>query len=58
MLLAVVGSLIAGLVFLYRDQGSGERMAKALTLRVALSIAIFVLLLLSFRFGLIPGYIQ
>ena len=32
MLLAIVGSLFSGLVFLYRDRGSGERTVKALTL--------------------------
>lgn len=56
MLIAVIGSLFSGLFFLYRDRGSGERALKALTLRVALSIAILALLLLGFRFGLIPGY--
>jgi hypothetical protein len=58
MLLAIVGSLFSGLFFLYRDRGSGTRTARALTLRIALSIALFVMLLLSYRFGLIPGYSQ
>jgi hypothetical protein len=31
---------------------------RALTLRIGLSIALFLLLLASFRFGLIPGYSQ
>ena len=56
MLIAVIASLFSGLFFLYRDRGSGERALKALTLRVALSIAILALLLLGYRFGLIPGY--
>ncbi len=58
MLIGVVGSLFSGLFFLYRDRGAGVRAAKALTLRIGLSIAIFVLLLIGFRFGLIPGYTQ
>ena len=57
MLIAVIASLFSGLFFLYRDR-SGDRLVKALTLRIGLSIAIFVVLLLSFRFGLIPGHVQ
>jgi hypothetical protein len=58
MLIGVVVSLFSGLFFLYRDRGEGIRTAKALTLRIGLSIAIFALLMLGFRFGLIPGYTQ
>jgi hypothetical protein len=58
LLIGVVGSLFSGLFFLYRDHGTSARTAKALTLRIGLSIGIFVLLLISFRFGLIPGYSQ
>jgi uncharacterized SAM-binding protein YcdF (DUF218 family) len=55
MLLGVIGSLFSGLFFLYRDQGTGDRTVKALTLRISLSIALFVLLMLGYRFGLISG---
>lgn len=55
MLIGVLVSLFSGLFFLYRDR-TGDRLVKALTLRIALSIAIFIVLLLSYRFGLIPGY--
>ncbi len=58
LLIGVVGSLFSGLFFLYRDHGASARTAKALTLRIGLSIGIFVLLLIGFRFGLIPGYSQ
>ncbi len=58
MLIGVVGSLFSGLFFLYRDRGVGERTVKALTVRVGLSIAIVVFLLLAYRFGLIPGYVR
>ncbi|WP_301103021.1 twin transmembrane helix small protein [Propionivibrio sp.] len=57
ILLGVIISLFSGLFFLFRDQGEGERTVKALTLRVGLSIVIFVLLMLGYRFGLIPGYL-
>lgn len=51
----IVGSLFSALYFLIRDKGQGERTVKALTLRVALSVALFALLMLGFYFGLIPG---
>jgi hypothetical protein len=58
LLLAIIGSLFSGLFFLYRDRASGQRMARALTWRIGLSIMLFLLLLAGFRFGLIPGYSQ
>jgi hypothetical protein len=58
LLFGIVGSLFSGLFYLYRDRGSGERTVRALTLRIGLSISLFLLLLGGFRFGLIPGYTQ
>lgn len=58
MLLGVVASLFSGLFFLYRDRGGSVRTARALTLRIGLSIALFALLLASFRLGIVPGYSQ
>ena len=58
ILLAIVGSLFSGLWFLYRDRGAGTRTVRALTIRIGLSISLFVLLLISYRFGLVPGYSQ
>ena len=58
LLLAVIGSLFSGLFFLFRDQSDGRRAVKALTVRIGLSLAIFALLMLGYRFGLIPGYSQ
>jgi hypothetical protein len=57
-LLAIVGSLFSGLFYLYHDRGAGLRTVKVLTWRIGLSIALFLILLVGFRFGLIPGYIQ
>ena len=57
-LVFILGSLGSSLYFLYRDRGSGStRMVKALTLRVGLSILLFVLLIAGFRLGLISGHI-
>lgn len=53
MLALIVTSLFSALFYLIKDKGQGERTAKALTLRIALSIALFVLLLISFKLGLI-----
>ena len=58
VLLAIVGSLFSGLWFLYKDRGEGTRTVRALTLRIGLSISLFILLLLSYRFGIVPGYSQ
>jgi hypothetical protein len=58
ILLAIVGSLFSGLWFLYRDRGTGVRTVKALTLRVGLSISLFVLLLVAHRLGLLSAYGQ
>lgn len=54
MLIAILGSLFSALVFLYKDGGKGERTARALTLRISLSIALFLLLMAGFYFGIIP----
>jgi len=58
MLLAIVGSLFSGLFYLYRDRGAGTRTVRALTLRIGLSVTVFLLLLLGLRLGLITGYSQ
>ena len=54
LLILIVGSLFSALTFLYKDQGQGERTARALTVRISLSLLLFVLLMLGFYFGLIP----
>ena len=54
MLLIIVGSLLSALLYLYKDRGKGTRMATALTVRVALSITLFCLLMAGYYFGIIP----
>ena len=51
MLLLIMGSLFSGLFFLYKDKGSGSRVAKALTLRIGGSLVLFIALVLAHRFG-------
>ena len=58
LLLGILASLFSGLFYIYRDRGTGVRTARALTLRIGLSISLFLLLLAGFRFGFIPGYTQ
>ncbi len=56
VLLFIIASLFSALYFLAKDKDGGARTAKALTLRIGLSIALFVFLLLGYYFGLIgPG---
>ncbi len=56
MLLAIVASLASAAVFMLRGRGDSRRMAKALALRVGLSVAVFVLLMAGYFLGLIqPG---
>jgi uncharacterized protein with PQ loop repeat len=55
-LVAVVAALFTALVFLYRDQGSRNRVVIALAVRVGLSITLVAFLLFSYWMGWIaPG---
>jgi hypothetical protein len=55
MLILILGSLFSALAFLYKDGGTGKRTVKALTVRISLSIFLFITLMLGFYFGIIPG---
>ncbi len=52
-IIVILGSLGSALYYMVKDRGTTERTAKALTVRIALSITLFLLLLLGFHFGLI-----
>jgi predicted Na+-dependent transporter len=52
-LLMIVFSLFSALFYLGKDKGSSERTARALTVRITLSILLFVLLITGYYFGLI-----
>ncbi|MDB5854957.1 MAG: rane protein [Herminiimonas sp.] len=49
----IIGSLASALFFLMRDKGRTDRTVWALTMRVGLSVVLFVLLLLAYRLGYI-----
>jgi hypothetical protein len=55
-LVAIVASLGTGLVYLVKDQGQTKRMANALTVRIALSVLLFVLLFLAWKGGMIQPH--
>ena len=56
LIVLILFSLLSGLVYLIRDQGSSERTVKALTWRIVLSIALFLVLMTGYYLGLFqPG---
>ena len=52
-LFVIVASLGSGLFYLIRDRGESRRTLNALTLRITLSIILFVLILIGFFTGAI-----
>jgi hypothetical protein len=54
LLVAIVGSLGSALFYLVRDKGGSDRTVKSLTIRVGLSLALFLLLMAGYYFGFIP----
>jgi predicted benzoate:H+ symporter BenE len=55
LLLAVIGSLFSGLFFVYKDKGESNRAVISLTIRIVLSLLVFLILMGSYFFGLVPG---
>jgi type II secretory pathway pseudopilin PulG len=53
VLIAIVASLAYSLFFMVKDERNSKKMVRALTVRVALSVTLFVLLLLAWYLGLI-----
>jgi len=56
LLVAILGSLFSGLFFLNRDQTGSGRMARALTVRITLSVLLFILLLVGWWTGAIQPH--
>jgi hypothetical protein len=50
MLAVVIASLFSGLYFLLRDRG-GMRTVRALTVRIAISLLLFAVLMISMQVG-------
>ncbi len=53
ILLAIVVSLASGAVFLIRDRSSSRRTVRALTVRISLSVALFLLVVILVLTGII-----
>jgi hypothetical protein len=51
VLFCILGSLARALYFLIRDPGNSKRTVRALTWRIGLSLALFVLLILALVMG-------
>jgi len=53
LLLSVFVSLFSGLFFLVRDKGQSKRTLKSLTIRISISLLLFLILLVGLATGLI-----
>ena len=56
LLIIILVALFSGMFFLVRDKGQSDRTVKSLTVRIVLSIALFLLLLIGFATGLIQPH--
>jgi hypothetical protein len=53
-LVIILSSLASALVFLVKDKGKSDRTVKALTVRISLSLILFLLLMAGHYFGIFP----
>jgi len=56
VLAAVVFSLGSALFHLVNDKGDSKKMVHALTLRIGLSIALFILIMIGWKLGLVTPH--
>ncbi|MBP6105949.1 MAG: twin transmembrane helix small protein [Steroidobacteraceae bacterium] len=56
VLIAIVLSLFSGLFHLVKEEGKSRRMVNALTVRIVLSVALFILLFIAWYAGLITPH--
>jgi len=54
-LVLIIASLASALIYVIRDRSGSDRALRALTVRVALSITLFLMLMAGYYFGFIPG---
>jgi hypothetical protein len=52
-LIIIIGSLFSALFFLAKDKQGSERTVKALTIRIGISIVLFILLMIGYFTGVI-----
>lgn len=53
-LFIILSSLASALIYLVKDKGKSDRTVKALTVRVSLSLILFLLLMAGHYFGILP----
>jgi hypothetical protein len=55
VLVLILASLGSGLYFMFHDRSGSRRALKALSIRVGLSVGLFVMLMVAYYLGFIPG---
>ncbi len=55
-LIVIVYNLGAAMVYMYQDGSNSKRTVRALTLRIGLSVSLFIVLLLAYATGLIQPH--
>lgn len=55
-LLGIIASLGSGLFHLVSDKGQSNKMVSALTVRIVLSVALFVLLFIAWKMGMLQPH--
>ena len=55
-LVFIIGSLFSGLYYLIKDKGTSERTVRALTVRISLSVLLFILLIIGYATGLLQPH--
>ena len=53
--IGILGSLASALVFMMKDQGKSNRMVNSLTVRIGLSVALFLFVLFANQIGWIQS---
>jgi hypothetical protein len=56
ILLVIIGSLFSGLFYLVKDKGTSERTVRALTVRISLSVLLFILLMVGYATGVLQPH--
>ncbi len=56
LLLVIVSALFSGMYYMVKDKGKSDRVVKALTWRIGLSVTLFVLLMIGAATGLIQPH--
>jgi hypothetical protein len=56
VLAVIIGSLVSAFFHLVNDRGNSKRMIRALTVRISLSVLLFLLLIIGYMTGLIEPH--